>query len=462
MPQTLTGQRILLCVCGGIAAYKAIELVRRLREAGAEVRVAMTENAQRFIGAASLQAVSGAQVRSSLWDEAAEAAMGHIELARWADQVLVAPATADLLARLAHGFADDLVTTLCLATTAPITVAPAMNNRMWLHPATQANLAVLKSRGVAVIGPDDGAQACGEFGPGRLREPPAIVEDLLSDAVGDRDGAMGKPATATSATEPSRSGASGSEANGPKANGPEANGPEANDSDFGGLRLLISAGPTFEDLDPVRFIGNRSSGKMGFAIAAAAARRGAQVVLVSGPVSLPAPTGVERIDVRSAMELRDAVLGSLPADIYIGAAAVADYAPRTVSPQKIKKTHQPTEGEAQGESRNIDTMTVELVRTPDVLAEVAAHAQRPRVVVGFAAETHEVERYARDKLVRKRVDLVAANRVGVAGCGFESEDNALTVYSADGEWPLGPGPKTELADALLDLVLTNMGRERRP
>lgn len=407
MAQTLTGRRILLCVCGGIAAYKSVELVRRLREAGAEVQVAMTENAQRFIGAASLQAVSGLPVRVSLWDEAAEAAMGHIELARWADRVVVAPATANALARLAHGLADDLVSTLCLATTAPISVVPAMNNRMWLNPATQANIAALRARGVHVIGPDDGAQACGEFGPGRLREPPEIVNDLLAAFAADRAGA-----------------------------------------DLAGRRLLISAGPTFEDLDPVRFIGNRSSGKMGFAIAAAAARRGAEVVLVAGPVSLVTPAGVKRVDVRSAAQMRDAVLGALPADIYIGAAAVADYTPRTVSPEKIKKTAQ----SAGSAATAIDSMTVELMRTPDVLAEVAAHAQRPKVVVGFAAETNDVEHYARDKLHRKRLDMIAANQVGRAGCGFESDDNALTVIDAETSHALGPAPKTALADALLDLI----------
>lgn len=401
MAQTLTGRRILLCVCGGIAAYKSIELVRRLREAGAEVQVAMTENAQRFVGAASLQAVSGVPVRGSLWDEAAEAAMGHIELARWADRVLVAPATADILARLAHGLADDLVSTLCLATTAPLAVVPAMNNRMWLHPATQANIATLRARGAQVIGPDDGAQACGEFGPGRLREPPDIVADLAAAFAADRAGA-----------------------------------------DLAGQRLLISAGPTFEDLDPVRFIGNRSSGKMGFAIAAAAARRGAEVVLVAGPVSLATPVGVQRVNVRSAAQMRDAVLGALPADIYIGAAAVADYTPRIVSAEKIKKTR-----DGGGE-----TLTVELVRTTDVLAELAAHAQRPRVVVGFAAETNDVEHYARGKLVRKGLDMIAANQVGREGCGFESDDNALTVIDAETAHALGPAAKTVLADALLDLI----------
>jgi phosphopantothenoylcysteine decarboxylase / phosphopantothenate---cysteine ligase len=409
MSSSLAGQRLLLCVCGGIAAYKTIELVRRLREAGAEVQVAMTENAKHFVGAASLQAVSGAPVRDSLWDAAAEAAMGHIELARWADRIVVAPATANTLARLAHGIADDLVTTLCLATTAPVVVVPAMNNRMWLHPATQANLATLASRGVAVIGPDHGAQACGEFGPGRLSEPPDIVAALAAHIA----------SAAVNAT------------------------------DLAGRRFLISAGPTFEDMDPVRFIGNRSSGKMGFAIAAAAARRGGEVVLVAGPVSLPTPVGVRRLDVRSAAQMYEAVLGALPADVYIGAAAVADYTPRVVASEKIKKTEQPGGG---------DTMTVELVRTADVLAAVAAHTQRPRVVVGFAAETHDVERYARDKLIRKRLDLVAANRVGVAGSGFESEDNALTVLSADTAHALGPAPKTKLADALLDLIQARLAR----
>jgi phosphopantothenoylcysteine decarboxylase/phosphopantothenate--cysteine ligase len=399
----LTGRRILLCVSGGIAAYKAVELVRRLREAGAEVQVAMTANAQRFVGAASLQAVSGTPVRDTLWDEAAEAAMGHIELARWADRVVVAPATADILAKLAHGIADDLVTTLCLATTAPLVVAPAMNNRMWLHPATQTNLATLRARGVQVIGPDDGPQACGEFGPGRLSEPPAIAAALAASFAAESSAATG---------------------------------------DLAGRKVLISAGPTFEDLDPVRFIGNRSSGKMGFAIAAAAARRGAEVVLVAGPVQLPTPEGVQRINVRSAAQMHEAVLGALPADVYIGAAAIADYAPRVVAAEKIKKTR-----EGGGES-----LTVELVRTPDVLTEVAVHAQRPRVVVGFAAETHDVEHYARGKLQRKKLDMIAANQVGREGCGFESDDNALIVIDAEGAHALGPAPKTALADALLDLI----------
>ncbi|WP_425563033.1 bifunctional phosphopantothenoylcysteine decarboxylase/phosphopantothenate--cysteine ligase CoaBC [Luteimonas vadosa] len=396
----LHGQRILLCVCGGIAAYKAVDLVRRLREAGAEVRVAMTDNAQRFVGAASFQAVSGEPVRSSLWDAAAEAAMGHIELARWADRIVVAPATADTLARLAHGLADDLVSTLCLATTAPITVAPAMNHRMWLHPATQANIALLQSRGVQVVGPADGPLAEGESGPGRLSEPLEIVAALAGTVA---------------------------------------------PGDFAGLRIVVSAGPTYEDLDPVRYLGNRSSGKMGFAIARAAARRGAEVVLVAGPVALPTPQGVTRVDVRSAAQLHAAVLAALPADAYVGAAAVADFTPRTVAAGKIKKSPE------DAESRVLD-----LVRTDDVLATVARHALRPRLVVGFAAETDDVVGNARRKLEAKGIDLIAANRVGAAGAGFEGDDNELAVLWAGGERRIGPAPKAMVAEALLDVVRERM------
>jgi phosphopantothenoylcysteine decarboxylase / phosphopantothenate---cysteine ligase len=393
----LQGQRILLCVCGGIAAYKAVELVRRLRDAGAEVRVAMTANAERFVGAASFQAVSGEPVRTSLWDAAAEAAMGHIELARWAGRVLVAPATADTLARLAHGLADDLVSTLCLATTAPVTVAPAMNHRMWLHPATRDNMALLRQRGVSVIGPADGPLAERESGPGRLVEPDEIVAALAAASV---------PAC-----------------------------------DLAGRRIVVSAGPTYEDLDPVRYLGNRSSGKMGFALAAAAARRGAEVVLVCGPVALATPRGVSRVDIRSAADLHEAVMAALPADVYIGAAAVADYAPRSRSPNKLKKA-----------ADDDGSMQLDLVRTADVLAEVAAHAQRPSCVVGFAAETDDVIGHARAKLAAKRLDLIAANRVGSPGAGFESDDNALTVLWDGGEESIGPAPKTMVADRLLDLV----------
>ncbi|MGS1077027.1 bifunctional phosphopantothenoylcysteine decarboxylase/phosphopantothenate--cysteine ligase CoaBC [Pseudoxanthomonas beigongshangi] len=401
-PRPLQGQRLLVCVGGGIAAYKSLELVRRLRDAGADVQVAMTEGAQQFVTSLSFQALSGHPVRTSLWDSAAEAAMGHIELARWADRILIAPATADLLARLTHGFANDLVTTLCLATTAPITVAPAMNHRMWQHPATVANVRILRERGVQIIGPEDGPLAEGESGPGRLSEPEDIVAALVA-------GRAPLPATGR---------------------------------DLEGVRVVVSAGPTYEDLDPVRYLGNRSSGKMGFAVAASAARRGAEVLLVAGPVHLPTPAGVTRVDVRSAAQMREAVLGALPADIYIGAAAVADYTPRVAATNKIKKTG--------------ETLEVDLVRTPDILAEVAAQTQALKLVVGFAAETENVEHYARGKLQAKRLDMIIANRVGIAEGGFESDQNALTAYWKDGQREFASAPKTRLADALMDLIVERL------
>lgn len=421
MSQRLAGERILLGVSGGIAAYKAAELVRRLRDAGADVRVVMTEAATHFIGAATFQALSGNPVRSSLWDPAAEAAMGHIELARWATRIVIAPASADVIARLAHGHANDLLSTLCLATTAPLTLAPAMNNRMWLHPATRANVALLCERGALLLGPDDGAQACGEFGPGRLLEPDAIVAALIA------------------ARPPARSGP------------------------LAGQRVLVSAGPTYEDLDPVRYLGNRSSGKMGFALAAAAAELGAEVTLIAGPVALATPAGVRRIDVRRALEMRDAAIGALPQDIYIGAAAVADYMPAHTATDKIKK---PISTEAGNSHVRESGLTLELVRTPDVLAEVAAHPQRPRLVVGFAAETGALAASAREKLQRKRVDAIAANRVGVAGCGFDCDNNALSVYwqngdGSSGEAQLGPAPKSSLAHDLLALLLERVAAARR-
>ncbi|MCF7751338.1 bifunctional phosphopantothenoylcysteine decarboxylase/phosphopantothenate--cysteine ligase CoaBC [Bacillus subtilis subsp. subtilis] len=401
----MQGQKLLLCVGGGIAAYKSLELVRRLRDAGAQVQVAMTAGAQQFVTPLSFQALSGQPTRTTLWDSAAEQAMGHIELARWADRIVVAPATADLLARLAHGNADDLVTTLCLATTAPLTVCPAMNHRMWQHPATQANITLLRQRGAQVIGPEDGPLAEGESGPGRLTEPNAIVAALA---------ALQAPAGAGADAAP--------------------------EQQLQGLRVVISAGPTYEDLDPVRYVGNRSSGKMGYALAAAAVRQGAQVVLVSGPVQLATPAGVQRVDVRSAAQMREAVLGALPADIYIGAAAVSDYTPRQVAPQKLKKT------------AGTQTLTLELVRTPDILAEVAAQTNALKLVVGFAAETHDVEKYARGKLVDKRLDLVIANQVGISTGGFESDENAATAYWQGGEQVFPGTSKALLAEQLLSLI----------
>ncbi|MET0581813.1 MAG: bifunctional phosphopantothenoylcysteine decarboxylase/phosphopantothenate--cysteine ligase CoaBC [Pseudoxanthomonas sp.] len=402
MADKLKGQHVLLCVGGGIAAYKALELVRRLREAGAEVQVAMTAGAQHFVTPLSFQALSGSPTRTTLWDSAAEASMGHIELARWADRVLIAPATADLLAKLAHGLADDLVTTLCLATTAPITVAPAMNHRMWGHPATQANVATLRARGVQIVGPEDGPLAEGESGPGRLSEPDAIVASLLSSQAA----------------------------------------PQPVDQALKGLKVVVSAGPTYEDLDPVRYLGNRSSGKMGFAVADSARRRGAEVVLVAGPVHLATPAGVKRVDVRSAAQMREAVFAAFPADIYIGAAAVADYTPRVPAANKIKKSN--------------ESLALDLVRTPDILSEVAAQTQGLKLVVGFAAETENVAGYARGKLVAKHLDLIVANRVGVADGGFESDQNAMTAYWQDGERVFDPGAKTRLADDLIELIVERL------
>ncbi|KFN49586.1 hypothetical protein P873_10555 [Arenimonas composti TR7-09 = DSM 18010] len=385
---------MLLGVSGGIAAYKSADLVRRLRDAGAEVRVVMTASALQFVGAPTFQALSGNPVRSSLWDEAAEAAMGHIELARWATRVLVAPASANTLAKLAHGRADDLLSTLCLATEAPLLLAPAMNRVMWANPATQANVATLRSRGVAILGPAAGGQACGETGEGRMLEPLELVAALADGLAPPR---------------------------------------------LAGRRLLISAGPTFEDLDPVRFVGNRSSGKMGFALAAAARAMGADVTLVAGQVALATPPGVRRIDVRRAAEMQAAVLAALPGqDAYIGAAAVADYAPAETARQKIKKKE--------------ERLALELVRTPDILAAVAAHPQRPRLVVGFAAETADLETYARGKLAAKGLDLIAANDVSRADRGFEADDNALTVFWRDGRHEIAHAPKAQVARALLSLV----------
>ena len=391
---SLAQRRILLGVSAGIAAYKSCELVRRLREQGAEVRVVMTEGATHFVGTTTFQALSGQPVRVSLWDEGAEAAMGHIELARWAERVLIAPASADILARLAHGQADDLLTTLCLATAAPLFVAPAMNQQMWAHPAVQANLSTLRARGATVLGPAAGEQACGDVGSGRMLEP-AELRDVLAASFGG--GALA------------------------------------------GLRVVVSAGPTFEDIDPVRFIGNRSSGRMGFAIAQAAAAAGASVTLVAGPVSLPTPVGIaSRVDVRSAAQMREAVLAAAAgADIYIGAAAVGDYRPAEVAPRKLKK-------------RDGAPLVLDLAENPDILLELAACSPRP-FLVGFAAETHEVAAYAQDKLVRKGLDMIAANRVG-AGLGFEADDNALSLYWPDGGEELPRAAKRELAARLVERI----------
>ncbi len=388
------GRRVLVGVAGGIAAYKTPDLVRRLREHGCAVRVVMTRGANAFITPLTLQAVSGHRVHTELLDPEAEAAMGHIELARWAGEIVIAPATADLIARLALGRADDLLTTLVLASEARVWLAPAMNRVMWQQPVVRRHVQTLAERGVRVLGPGHGGQACGEFGDGRMLEPEAI---------------------ATAVTAPV---------------GP-----------LTGKRFVVTAGPTFEDLDPVRFIGNRSSGKMGFAVAAALRAVGAEVVLIAGPVALPSPPGVERIDVRSALAMHEAVMAALPADGFVGVAAVADYRPEAFCEQKIKKTD--------------ERIALKLVRNPDILAKVAASRPRP-FVVGFAAETEALQSNARGKLEAKGLDLIAAN---VVGCerGFERDDNALVILGRDARWELGPGAKADLARALVALIAERMG-----
>ncbi|MBV8877169.1 MAG: bifunctional phosphopantothenoylcysteine decarboxylase/phosphopantothenate--cysteine ligase CoaBC [Gammaproteobacteria bacterium] len=391
-------KHILLGVTGGIAAYKSPDLVRRLRERGAEVQVVMTRAAREFVTATTFQAVSGRSVRTELWDAAAEAAMGHIELARWADAVLIAPASADFLARLAVGLADDLLTTLCLATAAPIAVAPAMNHLMWSNTATRGNLATLAERGVHIYGPAEGDQACGETGPGRMLEPLDIAERLQSLLL-PAGGALN------------------------------------------GRRVLVTAGPTRERIDPVRFISNRSSGKMGFAVAQAAREAGASVVLVAGPVSLPTPAGVKRIDVESAADMLTAVLRELPGtEVFISTAAVADYRPARAAEQKIKKTS--------------DTLELAMERTGDVLATVAARNDRP-FVVGFAAETESVEQNARGKLLKKNLDMIAANEVG-HDKAFDCEDNQLIVLTRNARHELGRAGKLTLARGLVGLIAQEM------
>jgi len=392
----LHNRRILLGVSGGIAAYKACELTRRLRDAGAQVRVVLTQNAARFVTPLTFQALSGQAVRADLWDEAAEMGMGHLELARWAECVLIAPASADVIAKLAHGFADELLSTLCLATTAPVAVAPAMNHRMWLHPATQQNIATLRARGMEILGPADGPLAEGESGPGRLLEPHAIVAALARlDASARAHGALA------------------------------------------GVRVVLNAGPTYEDIDPVRFLGNRSSGRMGFAVAQAALQAGAQATLIAGPVTLATPDGARRVDVRSARQMREAVLAAVrDADVFIATAAVADWRPAEVSTQKIKKHGAPP--------------ALPLIENPDILTEVAKLDPRP-FVVGFAAETEDLERNARDKLARKHLDMVAANEVG-ADRGMETDDNALHLYWNGGDEALPRMSKSALAAALIERI----------
>ncbi|MCU7932925.1 MAG: bifunctional phosphopantothenoylcysteine decarboxylase/phosphopantothenate--cysteine ligase CoaBC [Candidatus Thiodiazotropha sp. (ex Codakia rugifera)] len=386
---SLTDKKILLGITGGIAAYKSAVLLRALQNAGADVRVVMTQAAQAFVTPLTFQALSGHAVYTELLDSAQEAAMDHISLARWADLVLVAPATADFMARAASGHANDLLTTICLATASPIALAPAMNQQMWFNQATQDNLRRLTQRGYYCWGPDEGVQACGETGPGRMIEPEMLLQQVETFFC---------------------------------------------PGELEGVNILMTAGSTREPIDPVRFVGNRSSGKMGFALAESLHGLGAAVTLISGPVSLSAPIGILCSRVETADEMRSAVLEHVEnSDIFIGVAAVADYRPRNYTGEKIKK--------------NNEILTLELVRNPDILAEVAAR-DKPPFTVGFAAETEQVEHYAEEKRRTKGLDMIAANRVGMDEGGFESDSNALILLWQDGREVLPMMTKAQLAQQL--------------
>lgn len=393
----IANKNILLILTGGIAAYKMPEYVRRIKEHNANVKVVMTQGAKSFITPLTMQAVSGEPVAEDLLDPTAEAAMGHIEFAKWADLVLVAPATANTIAQMTMGTANDLATTLLLATPAPVVVCPAMNQQMYANPATQENLATLAKRGIAIWGPAVGEQACGDVGAGRILEPAQIVEKTLAFFTNDAK---------------------------PLAN----------------KVITITAGPTREAIDPVRYISNHSSGKMGFAIAQAARELGATVNLITGPVNLTTPQNVRRLDVVSAEQMHKTALDqAVESDIFIACAAVADYRPQAVADQKIKKSAQ--------------DMTITMVKNPDIVADVAALTVKRPFVVGFAAETQDVERYARDKMSRKKLDMICANDVSIQGQGFNSEQNALKVYWQDGSKDLPLNDKLSLARDLLTLVL---------
>ncbi len=399
----LKNKHILLGVTGGIAAYKSADLVRRLKDVGAEVRVVMTTAATQFVTPLTFQALSGNRVHTQLLDSESEAGMGHIALARWADALLVAPASANFLAKLTYGLADDLLSTVILATSAPIAVAPAMNQQMWANPATQHNIQKLRQRDVLIYGPGQGSQACGEEGLGRMLEPMQLVEKL---------GHLFEPGL------------------------------------MQGVKVLVTAGPTYEDIDPVRFIGNRSSGKMGYAIATAAKNAGAEVILISGPTSLPLPEKVEYINVRSAQQMYDAVLSQVDGcDIFIAAAAVADFSPTHYASQKIKKQSSPLK-------------TIELEQTTDILAAVSKSDSRP-FCVGFAAESDNLEEYAQAKLKNKRLDIVAANWINRKNSGFESDHNALTLYWEEDHLDLPHTPKTQLAQNLISFIAEKYHAQHR-
>ena len=396
---SLSGKNILLGITGGIAAYKCPDLVRHLKKAGAQVRVVLTESASHFVAPMTLQAVSGNAVSKELFDPTAELSMSHIELAKWADLVLIAPATANIIAKMANGIADDLLSTMCLATPAKIVIAPAMNQQMYKAAATQQNLATLESRNTLILGPDEGFQACGDIGPGRMVEPTTIVESINNYF-------------------------------------------QAN-SELAGTTITITAGPTIEELDPVRYISNYSSGKMGFAIAKAAAEMGATVNLISGPVNLTTPDNVNRINVKSAKQMYDeALVLAKKSTIFISCAAVADYRAETIAKNKIKKTDDSNE------------LVIKLVKNPDIVASIAGLKEHRPFVVGFAAETNDVKAYALKKLTTKNLDLICANDVSDQNIGFNSDQNALTLYWQNGEQTLPLSSKQQLAKQLLQAVIT--------
>jgi len=396
---------ILVGISGGIAAYKCPDLVRRLKESGFEVRVVMTEAATAFISPLTLQAVSGNPVSTQLLDTNAEAAMGHIELARWADLILIAPATADIIARLAAGMANDLLSTLCLASTAPIAIAPAMNQQMWTNAITQENITKLEQRNVAILGPDEGDQACGETGPGRMLEPQQLATEC------------------------------------------EFFNPE-NSSVLAGKKVLITAGPTHEHIDPVRYLSNHSSGKMGFEIARAANLAGAEVILIAGPVSIETPCSIQRINVTSAIDMHQQVLDHLAdQDIFIGCAAVADYRMEKTARDKIKKNQQ--------------QLVLTMVENPDIIGSVAKIQNRP-FCVGFAAETTDVVAYAKNKLKLKNLDMICANDVSDNDIGFNSENNCLTVITADGlQIDLQKASKRSISHKLVQIISEQMEADHK-
>ena len=389
----LANKQILLGITGSIAAYKACELVRLLRDAGSEVRVVMTQAATEFVSPLTFQTLSQHPVHRDLLDEQAEAAMGHIELARWADAVVIAPASANSIARLTQGRADDLLSAVCLATSAPVAIAPAMNQQMWLDAATQENISLLQNRGIHVLGPAEGDQACGDVGPGRLLEPQQIRDNIAE---------LFETGT------------------------------------LAGLKIIITAGPTCEPIDPVRYITNRSSGQMGYALAEAVVEAGSQCVLISGPTHLATPDRVQRIDVETAQDMHSAVMEQIKScDIFIAAAAVSDYRPAETQQQKIKKTQQ--------------SLQLELVRNPDIVSEVAT--QYPKVfTVGFAAESHDVQQYAIQKLNQKSLNMIVANDISRSDIGFDSKDNEVTAYWQSGDQILEKASKPQIARQLIQLI----------